>query len=326
MRAVVTGGAGFVGSHLIEALIARGAEVLCVERPGVNRGWIEHIPIEYAETGVGDPSALAPLLDGADVVFHLAGLTHARASADYYTVNTEGTANVLRAAASRKRRPPRVVLMSSIAALGPCRNGDSLSSTTVPYPVSHYGNSKLLAEAAVHAFADRVPATILRFPSIYGPRERQVLRIFRMARRGFALTVGSWEREVSLIYVADAVRGLLAAATSPRAVGQTYCVAHPVPVSIAGFATAVGLAMGRVPRLVSIPEPVVRFVAMGLEACAWVRRSTTFLNRQRLSEVGSGRWVCDPSRATAELDFHADTSLRSGVDATAAWYREVRWL
>src|SRR5882672_139604 len=98
MRAVVTGGAGFIGSHLIEALRARGDAVVCVERPGASRRWLEGLELSYCDSGLADTSALARACDGADVVFHLAGLTEARAPADYYAVNTEGTACVLRAA------------------------------------------------------------------------------------------------------------------------------------------------------------------------------------------------------------------------------------
>src|SRR2546426_283860 len=147
MRAVVTGGAGFIGSHLIEALVQRGDEVVCVERPGASRRWLDGLDVCYRDSGLEDVAQLAAALAGADVVFHLAGLTEARSPRDFYAVNTEGTARLFRAAAAHNGGAPRVVLMSSLAALGPCRNGDRLSPDTVPYPISHYGHSKLLAEA-----------------------------------------------------------------------------------------------------------------------------------------------------------------------------------
>src|SRR5436309_2327670 len=249
MRAVVTGGAGFIGSHLIEALVTRGDEVVCIERPGASRRWLDGLDLSYRDSGLDDVGALTAAFAGADVVFHLAGLTEARAPHDFYAVNTEGTARVFRAAAAHDGRAPRVILMSSLAALGPCRNGDRLSPDTVPYPISHYGHSKLLAEAIAHAFADRVPATIIRPTSVYGPRERGVLKLFRLVRRGVALTVGSWDREVSLVHVADLVRALLAAADAEQAIHRTYCVAYPEPVTWREFARAVGRALERQPLL-----------------------------------------------------------------------------
>ena len=95
MRAVVTGGAGFIGSHLIEALLARGDDVVCLERPGAPTGWVRGLRIEYAEAGIGDPDRLARAFAGADAVFHLAGLTAACRPAQFYAVNTDGTAPVV---------------------------------------------------------------------------------------------------------------------------------------------------------------------------------------------------------------------------------------
>src|SRR3989454_375332 len=266
MRAVVTGGAGFIGSHLIEALVARGDEVVCIERPGASRRWLEGLDLTYRDSGLDNERTLGAAFGGAGVVFHRGGLTEARAPRDFSAVNTEGTARVFRAAAAHNGRAPRVVLMSSLAALGPCRNGDRLSPDTVPYPISHYGHSKLLAEAIAHAFADRVPATIIRPTSVYGPRERGVLKLFRLVRRGVALTVGSWDGEVSLVHVADLVRALLAGADAEQAIHRTYCVAYPEPVTWRQFARAVGRALDRQPPLLSLPPPAASAAPVAAQA------------------------------------------------------------
>lgn len=325
MRAVVTGGGGFIGSHLIEALLARGDEVVCVERPGAPPRWLGGLPIRYEAIGLAGSGRLAEALRGADVVFHLAALTEAPTAAELYAVNADGTGRLLQAAAAA-RPAPRVILVSSLAALGPCRAGEPLSPDTVPCPLSHYGQSKLLAEAAAHAFGDRVPVTILRFPSVYGPRERAVLTFLRMVRRGFAVSVGGWDREVSMLYVADAVQALLAAAATDRAVGRTYCVAHPEPVSWRRFAEAAGRALGRRPLRITVPAPAARLVAGGIETLARLGRRAAILNRERVRELIQARWVCDPSRALHELALEPRYSVEQGTAATVAWCREVMWL
>ena len=325
MRAVVTGGAGFIGSHLIEALVARGDDVVCVERAGASRRWLNGLDIAYCGSGLDDVASLTAAFAGADVVFHLGGLTEARGPGDYYAVNTEGTAHVFQAAAEHRGRAPRVILMSSIAALGPCRNGDLLSPDTVPYPISHYGHSKLLAEVIAHAFSDRVPATIIRPTSVYGPRERGVLKLFRLVRSGVALTVGSWSRQVSLVYVTDVVQALLAA-DSERAVNRTYCIAHPDAVTWTEFARAVGRALDREPILLSVPTPIAWAIAAAAEGYARFRNAAAFLNRERLRELVQDRWVCDPSRAVQELGFSPQYPIARGVEETARWYREARWI
>jgi len=150
--------------------------------------------------------------------------------------------------------------------------------------------------------------------------------LFRLVRRGIALTVGSWDRQVSLIHVADVVQGLLAAADSPRAVHRTYCLAHPEPVTWRGFARAVGAALERDPILLSVPAPVAWATAVAAEACARLRRAAAILNRERVRELVQDRWVCDPSPAITELGFRPQYPVARGVPETAEWYREARWI
>jgi nucleoside-diphosphate-sugar epimerase len=326
MKAVITGGAGFIGSHLIEALVARGDEVVCVERPGASRRWIAELPIEVREHGVENPRLLASAFTGADVVYHLAGLTAARKPADYYRVNTEGTARVLRVAAELPGGPPRVVLASSLSASGPCVNGDPVCEESVPHPLSHYGHSKLMAELMMHAYADRVPGVILRLSSVYGPREQGVLKFFQLVQHGIALTVGAWNREVCLLYVRDLVQGLVAAGTNPLAVGRTYYLSHPQPITWRDFADAVGRALGRHPVLVSVPSSIAKVVAVGAELGAIVARTAAILNRERVREITQARWVCDVGRSIRELAFSPAYPLHRGVGETAAWYREAGWI
>jgi nucleoside-diphosphate-sugar epimerase len=327
MRAIVTGGTGFIGSHLAEALVARGDDVVCVGRPGGGRGWLADLPVGYADVGVNDGGRLARVLEGADVVFHLAGRNHARSAAQLYSLNTDGTASVVRAAGVHGAAAPHLVFTSSIAAVGPCRDGRSLSPDSTPAPLSCYGRSKILAEAVLHAFADRVPTTIVRLPSVYGPRDRGLFKLFRLVQCGIALTIGSWDREVSLIHVSDLVQGLLAASTHGAAAsGRIHYLAHPEPVTWRSFARTVGEALGRDPLLVSVPGPLARAVAFACETVAALRHTSTSLNRERVLEIAQRRWVCDPSRAIAELGFTPRITVAQGIPETVAWYRDARWL
>lgn len=326
MKAVVTGGAGFIGSHLVEELLRTGLDVTCVERAGARRGWLEGTPVAWAPIGLEDERALLETFRGADVVFHLAGLTEAVRPRDLYAVNTEGTARVARAAAALNGRAPRVILLSSLAAIGPCRNGEALSADSTPCPLSHYGNSKLLAEAVMHAYEDRVPGTIVRLPSVYGPREKAVLTLFRMIKRGFAVTIGGWDREASMIYVMDVVHGLVRASESEATIGRTYCLAHPRPTTWGALARAAGSVFGQEPRLMSLPGAVATPIALCCEATARARGTAAVLNRDRVREISQERWVCDPSRAVAEFGFSPAFPMERGVREAITWYREEKWL
>jgi nucleoside-diphosphate-sugar epimerase len=259
------------------------------------------------------------------VVFHLAALTESRTPDECYEVNTHGTANLVRAAADCATPPPRLVFMSSLAAIGPDL-GEGLDHDTAPRPLSHYGRSKLQAEAVIHAYSDRVPAVICRFPAIYGPRDRVVLKLFRMVRHGFALTIGPWEREVSVLHAADAVSGLLGAAESPYAVGQTYCLAHPEAITWNDFVQTIGRALNRRPRQFAVPVQAAKPIALAAEFAASLRRLPAVLNRDRVRELAQQRWVCDSSRATREFGFRPGFDLEAGIADTAAWLRRVQWI
>jgi dihydroflavonol-4-reductase len=326
MRAVVTGAAGFVGSHLVERLIERGDDVVAVERPRAPRGWLRGLDLEFHACGLDSAERLADVFAGADVVFHLAALTEARTPAECYAVNTIGTANVVRAMAAAPGAPGRLVFMSSLAAVGPSRPDARLDRASTPLPLSDYGRSKLQAEAVVHAWSDRVPAVICRFPAVYGPRDRVVLKLFRMVSHGVALTVGPWHRQVSLVHVADAVSGLLAAAAAPTAPGRTYFLAHPQPATWGDFVAAVAASLGRDPLRIALPVGAARAVAVAAEAAARLRRRAAVLNRDRVRELAQPAWVCDVGAATAELGFLPRFALQTGVDDTASWLRRQRWI
>lgn len=326
MRALVTGGAGFVGSHLVEKLLDRGDEVVCIERPGAHRGWIEGLDIDFHDCGLGETALLGNLVCGADVVYHLAALTEARTPDECYEVNTQGTANILKAATGCACSPPKVVFMSSLAAVGPAPDGGSLTADTPPRPLSHYGRSKLHAEAVIHAYADRVPAIICRFPALYGPRDRVVLKLFSMVARGFALTIGPWDREISILHAADAVDGLIAAANTSGAVGKTYNLANPHPITWGGFVMAIGHALGRRPLKFAVPVIAARPIALVAETVAWLGHRAAVLNRDRVREISQARWVCDPSSAMAEIGFQPRYSLEAGVAETAEWLRRNQWI
>lgn len=222
-KAVVTGGAGFVGSHLLEALVARGYEVSVIDT--LVAGKREHVPagVELHIVDVRDLDALQPLLKDADVVFHLAALPRVEYSiqnpVETHEVNVTGTVNVLASVA----KGARVVLASSAAVYGNI-DAPALSEELPVAPVSPYGLHKYVSErylALAHVLYGTETVS-LRFFNVYGPRldpngpyALVVGRFLKFRQEGKPLTIiGDGTQTRDFIHVRDIVAGLIAAAES----------------------------------------------------------------------------------------------------------------
>jgi nucleoside-diphosphate-sugar epimerase len=322
VTALVTGATGFIGSHLAERLVAAGMEVRCLVRPSSSRRYLPLSSVVLVEGDLATGRGLSEACGGADVVFHLAGATKARHIADYYRGNVEATASLVRASTN----VPRLVHVSSLAAVGPSPDGLPLTEDATPHPLTHYGKSKLLGETIVRDSALCSRSVIVRPPVVYGPRDTDILPLFRAAARGFLPVIGGGERWFSAVYVKDLVEGLLAAAQCPAAAGRTYFIAHPRPVTWSEWGAQAAALLGRRARTVTAPRRLAWAVGLGGEAWSWISGRPGILSREKIAEAGCRYWTCDPARAAGELGFRAPTDLRQGMTETLAWYREAGWL
>ncbi len=174
---LITGGTGFIGSHLVESVCASGKPLRClIRREGFKRRPFALPP--RAELVFGDlvsGEGLSDALEGVDTVIHLAGVTKALSTSEFYSGNARATENVARAVAGRG---VRFVHVSSLAAVGPSTDGTPVSDDAEPHPVAHYGTSKLEGERIARTL---VPdAVIVRPAVVYGPRDTDVLEIFKV--------------------------------------------------------------------------------------------------------------------------------------------------
>ncbi|HKH83604.1 MAG TPA: NAD(P)-dependent oxidoreductase, partial [Gemmatimonadales bacterium] len=195
MKALVTGATGFVGSHLAEVLRQRGDDVTALARSPTKAKALESAGIMVIPGDLHDQAALERAAEQQDVVFHVAGLVAAREEGEFLRANLGGTQNVLSAAASSGR--PRFVFVSSLAAAGPSQRGSPLTGEEPGRPVTAYGRSKLAAEQSLKESS--LPWTIVRPPIVYGPRDREILKVFRLARLRIAPVFGDGGQELSAV-------------------------------------------------------------------------------------------------------------------------------
>jgi len=321
MRALLTGPTGFIGSHLAEELLNKGYKVTCLVRKASSLKWIEGLDVTLSYGDCLDPDSLDAALAGADLVFHLAGVTRAPSEADFLEVNARGTENLIEAASRRLPRIKRFVYVSSLAAVGPSRNGKPVNEDTEPRPVSAYGKSKLEAERAVMKHAGSVPVTIIRPPAVYGPRDRDFYLLYRMLNMGVFPYWG--ESQYSLIYVEDLVKGIVRAAESKEADGKIFFLSEDSPHSNLEIAKAIAESLGCRPVRLRLPRSAVTVIA-GLGKLFGADNS--IINVDKARELRHPRWVCDPARAQNELGFSSNVPMDKGFTWTANWYRIHQWL
>ena len=205
----LTGGTGFVGSHVAEALVTAGWSVRALVRRPTSAGWLRGPGIETVTGDVRDPGTLGPLLRGASAVVHVAGKTGARSLEDYRAANAGGTEKLVHA--TREGAPgAHFVLVSSLAAAGPSGAGAPVRPSDPPHPVSSYGVSKREGEEAVERSG--LPFTILRPSAVYGPRETAIRDLFVAASRGFAPVLAGGTPKIQLVYALDVAAAAVRAA------------------------------------------------------------------------------------------------------------------
>ncbi|MBI4391025.1 MAG: NAD-dependent epimerase/dehydratase family protein [candidate division NC10 bacterium] len=326
MRVLVTGGTGFIGSHVVEALLARGHEVRCLVRDGRRLGWLAGLPSVAATPGdLGDPDSLRSCVDGMDQVYHVAGLTKARGSREFLRVNAEGTRHLVQACLGARRPPRRLVYLSSLAAVGPVPARIPCTEAAPPRPASPYGWSKLGGEAAVLAAREQMHIIVLRPPVVYGPRDRAVWRFARWVARGLLPMPGGRPRRLSLCYIQDLVEALLAAGEGDVPSGEVFLVAGEGAFTWEEVGKAFGDALGVRPRVLRAPVPLLLALAAAAEAWGWATGRPPYLSRGKVREA-AGDWLCDTSKAQRQLGVVPRIGLREGVVLTVKWYRDAGWL
>ena len=332
MKAYVTGGTGFIGSHLVERLVDQGYQVTCLIRKTSNLRWLSQLldtksPQVHIVTGdLHDTDILAQHVRDVDLVFHLAGLTKAPDAAIYDRVNAEGTKHLVEACLSAQTNLGRFVYCSSLAAVGPSCSATPNTEDVKPQPLTDYGSSKLKGEMVVREHADRLPITIIRPPAVYGPRDVDVFLFFQMINRGVIPILGDADKLLSLVHVKDLVAGIYTAAVSECAVGETYFLTDGDIHTWMGIERVIADALEKRPLKVKVPFFLLDCISIFTEAAAKITRQTPVLNRQKVRDLKQRFWICDSTKAQKELGYCPIYTLQKGIQETADWYRANGWL
>lgn len=329
MIALVTGASGFIGRHLTEKLLARGHEVRGLVRDPARMGGFEHPRLTLVTGDLTRPESLVEAARGVNAIFHLAAALRARTDHDYEAINARGTRAVVQAlqaaAATGPNRAPRLVYVSSLAAGGPAPEGRPVRADDPPHPISMYGRTKLAGEAVIREEIGNLPWTILRPPAVYGPRERDVLLVFKLVHRGFMPLIGSGRQPLPMIHVADLVEAI-ALAGEKAASGTTWYVTDGDLRDYRGVMEALARALGVRPLRVHVPLWIVSLAGAIGQFLYDVTGRPMIVNRDKARELRAPSWACDADPIRRELGFQPRFDLDQGLADTVRWYRENGWL
>ena len=328
MIAVVTGSTGFIGSHLVNALLARGATVRALYRQETPASARDPRLDAHEADLLDDRSVRESMVwQGATHLFHLAGITKGRTLAQMRAGNVFPTANLLAAVAAQAGPLPRVVLVSSLAAAGPASSANTpVRESDRPTPIEDYGRSKLQAEQAVERYRSQLAVTIVRPAAVYGPRDGDFAAAFRQATRRVAFHAAPRDQQFSIVHVEDLARALILAGETPAATGQTYFVADETPTTWREIYSLVATEAGVKPIEIQLPLSVLRLAAGAVDLLGALTGHTGLLNGNKVALARPRWWLCDASRARAELGWRAEVSLQAGIRETYLWYLEQGWL
>ena len=301
MKLAITGGTGFVGSHLLDVALAEGHRVAALTR----RDQPERAGVDWVRGDLQDREALRRLVDGVDAVIHVAGTINAPNAAGFHRGNVQGTLAMLAAATAGGIR--RFIHVSSLAAREP--------------RLSLYGGSKAKAEELVHSSG--LDWAIVRPPAVYGPGDKETLELFRMAKLGLMLMPP--KGRVSVVHADDLAR-LLVALAGPSVPSNILIEADdgkPGGWTHREFARALAAAVGTRPAIVSSPGVLLRAAA---HLDQWWRGEKAKLTTDRAAYFSHRNWVVEPKRSCAAGLWQAEIETPQGLRETADWYRLQGWL
>lgn len=298
----LTGATGFVGQAVLEEALAQGYAVRALTR----RDQPDRADVEWVRGDLADTAALSELTRGVEATIHVAGVVNAPDLAGFEAGNVTGTLNVIETVVAKGI--PRFVNVSSLSAREP--------------KLSDYGASKARAEKLLKA--SPLDWTIVRPPAIYGPRDKEMLELFRAARWGVIPTPR--EGRASMIHVEDLSRLLVALVRGGEEVsGRIFEPDDGKPKGWTHYemARAIGWAMGKRPKVLGLSRKAMERAA---KVDRFFRGTKAKMTLDRAAYFSHPDWVVSPDAAVPASLWTPQIETRQGLKATAQWYRDNKWL
>jgi len=327
-RVLITGASGFVGYHLIAAALDSNLEVFAAVRPSSDIQHLKEFDIQYTSLNFNDVTALQKELEEKkySYIIHASGTTKAKNKEEYNKVNAGYTKNLALAAINADIQLEKFVFVSSLAAMGPLTDLNArIEDHSVAHPVTNYGESKLLAEQYLSEIKG-LPLIVIRPTAVYGPREKDIFILLQTINKGLEPHIGKFRQQISFIYVKDLAKIIIKSLFSD-VTNRQYNVSDGDIYDRYALAEGVKKALKNKRTLkFHLPVSAVSALAALMERLYRNSSASPALNKEKMNELTAINWACNIDGAVAELGFHPEYKLESGLAETIGWYKENKWL
>ncbi len=324
---LITGASGFVGSHLAEELSKKEKKIRVLVKDGnlgnIN-GFSDEIKkkIEIVNGNLLDKASLLKALNGIDKVFHLAAIGRPMniPKQMYFDVNFQGTKNLLEACKENKVK--KIIHISTISVFGFSRDRTALNENSPKLPVSDYGESKKMGEEFAIEFCrkNKINLVIVRPPMVFGPRDTQFLKLFRLINTGFFPLLKKGKAKIEFCYVKNLVNGILLADKHGKNL-EAYNISDGKIYTIKEVFSEIARQENKKLFPISIPVWLVKISGLFLASLF------SLFGKKAPFNSGTAEWMSkdnslDITKAEKELGYKRVIPLEESIRETVKWYKE----
>ena len=325
-KVLLTGATGFVGSFLAKDLVERGYVVYVTLRKSSDLQWIKDLPLKHCFIDLSKANPIKDFLEEnhIDAIIHNAGLTRHPEEDELNRINAGILKNIIEAINTVSYPIKKLIYISSLAAYGSADNQQEgivrLDST--PKPLTAYGRSKLLAEGYLK---DQVfPYLILRPTAVYGPREKDLLTLFKTINNRLDISIGKGQK-LTFIYVKD-LSYVIVESLKVSMKHKAYFISDTGLYDSSYFSSLIAKCLNKSVIKIVLPSFIVKWVCNVNDVLGKIFKYHPLLNSDKYNEISAKSWSCDADNIWDELNSKPKYDLAAGVEETVAWYKSYRWL
>lgn len=316
MKVLVTGASGFVGSNIVDKLIDLDHDVYSLFRESSSKKYLN--PKSHLVHGsLEDLSNVDDIKNEIDVVIHVAGLVASKNKKDLHRVNVEGTKNLINLF-SNSLSIGHFIYVSSQTASGPTKTNEIKDETFSDSPITQYGRSKLTAEKVI--INSSLPYTILRPTAIFGPRDKAMLDLIKLAYQGYHIQIGK-NKKISLCYINDLV-DLISELIDKKPTFDKFFIASYPAITFEYFNRIIHELSKKKYFALSLPESMVKLLGFINEYVSKYVGLTSVFDRDKAKDLTASSWEISFNKAIKELNYKPVGNLKADLINTLK-YSEI---